>query len=167
MIIRFWVHTNASVQEARELRLNAFFVMIRIKFNKIAGVSNMQYSTKQIFPIVLIILSLIIGCDRDTTDAENMEILIIGPYKTTCSELVDQECFLKFNGETEQWGLLYANIQGFEYQPGYIYRLEVHVIEQDEMFQNVEGYTYQFIRVLIREEASADKRPPRKPYTLW
>ena len=73
----------------------------------------MQYQTKLILPITLILLSLTIGCERETTGVsslitpgeDNIEILIIGPYRTTCVGAFEQECYLEYNEESEQWGL--------------------------------------------------------------
>ena len=53
----------------------------------------MQYQTKLILPITLILLSLTIGCERETTGVgpligpgeDNIEILIIGPYTQNLS----------------------------------------------------------------------------------
>ena len=59
----------------------------------------MLHPTKYIFPIILIILSVIIGCGR----SEHVETLIIGPYKTTCVGAFEQECYLEFNAESERW----------------------------------------------------------------
>ena len=70
----------------------------------------MHYSTKLILPITLILLSLTIGCERETTSVGpligpsqgNMEILIIGPYRTTCVGAFEQECYLEYNEESER-----------------------------------------------------------------
>ena len=69
---------------------------------------NMPFPTKLILPITLILLSLAIGCDQEAIvepliglGEDNIEILIIGPYRTTCVGAFPQECYLEFNEERQ------------------------------------------------------------------
>ena len=119
----------------------------------------MQHPTKPILLITLILLPLTIGCDR----GEHTEILIIGPYRTTCVGAFEQECYLEFNEEEQKWYFFYEGIQGFDFVPGYIYRLKVSLHEREEGIQDVGKYEYRLIEVLSKEAASIDERPPRKP----
>lgn len=109
--------------------------------------------------IVFILLSVIIGCDRD----ERTDILIIGPYRTTCVGAFEQECYLEFNEEEEQWHFFYEGIKGFDYEEGYIYTLKVSLHERPEGIQDVGRYEYRLVEVVSKEKASVDERPPRKP----
>jgi hypothetical protein len=96
----------------------------------------MLHPTKYIFPIILIILSVIIGCGRDTHE----EILIIGPYKTGCVGAFEQECYLEFNEENQRWEFFYEGIEGFDFQPGFIWTLKVSLHEREEGIQDVGRY---------------------------
>jgi hypothetical protein len=133
----------------------------------------MQYQTKLILPITLILLSLTIGCERETTSVgpligpsqDNIEILIIGPYTQTCQGFIEQTCLLEFNEESQQWEFFYEGIRGFDFEPGFIYRLKVSLHERDGGIQDVGRYEYRLVEVLSKEEASVDERPPRKPST--
>jgi hypothetical protein len=133
-----------------------------------------MYSTnKLLFSITLILLSLTIGCERETTSVgpligpsqDNIEILIIGPYRTTCFGAFEQECYLEYNEESERWEFFYEGIRGFDFEPGFIYRLKVSLHERPEGIQDVGRYEYRLVEVLSKEEASVDERPPRKPST--
>ena len=130
----------------------------------------MQYSTKLIIPITLILVCLLIGCNRNEHTKildidEHTEILIIGPYKTTCQGFMfsEQECFLEFNEESNQWEFFYESIQGFDFQPGFRYTLKVSLHERPEEIQDVGRYAYRLVEVISKEKASVDERPPRKP----
>ncbi len=133
----------------------------------------MQYQTKLILPITLILLSLTIGCERETIGVgpligpgeDNIEILIIGPYTQTCQGFIEQTCLLEFNEESERWEFFYEGIRGFDFKPGFIYRLKVSLYERPEGIQDVGRYEYRLVEVLSKEEASVDERPPRKPST--
>ncbi len=136
-----------------------------------------QSLSKLILPISFILLFLTIGCGPDSEFkspcagswisrcAANTEILIIGPYKTTCVGAFEQECYLEFNEERQRWEFFYENIQGFNFEPGFIYRLKVSLHERPEGIQDVGRYAYRLVEVLSKEEASVDERPPRKPTT--
>ena len=129
----------------------------------------MKFLTKFTLSITLILLTLSIGCSRDEiikdlppTD-ENIETLIIGPYTETCFGAFEQQCYLEFNEESQEWEFFYESIQGFDFKPGYIYRLKVSLHEREEGIQDVGRYAYHLVEVISKEEASVDEKPPRKP----
>ena len=64
----------------------------------------MSSPTKLILPITLIILSVIVGCNRNEVKhrAAIETTLIIGPYKVDCVGAFEQECYLEFNEESHQ-----------------------------------------------------------------
>ena len=131
----------------------------------------MPFPTKRIVPITFIFFAFAIGCDQEqllsdistAPDAENIETLIIGPYTETCFGPFEQQCYLEFNEESQEWEFFYESIQGFDFEPGYIYRLKVSLHEREEGIQDVGRYAYHLVEVISKEEASVDERPPRKP----
>ena len=137
----------------------------------------MQFQTKLTLSITLILLSLTIGCERETTTngtgtiitptKENTEILIIGPYTQTCQGFIEQQCYLEFNEERQEWHFFYDSIKGFDFEPGFIYRLKVRLEDRGTEIQDVGRYAYHLIEVLSKEAASVDEKPPRKPPTEW
>ena len=131
---------------------------------------NMPFPTKLILPITLILLSVAIGCDQEAIvepliglGEDNIEILIIGPYRTTCVGAFPQECYLEFNEESQRWEFFYEGIRGFNFEPGYIYTLIVSLHKRDERIADVGLYEYRLVEVLKKEEASVDEKPPRIP----
>ena len=135
----------------------------------------MQLPTKLISLIVLLFLTFTVGCEREVTTNgngltitptnENTEILIIGPYTQTCQGFIEQQCYLEFNEESQEWEFFYESIQGFDFVPGFIYKLKVRLEDRGTEIQDVGRYAYHLIEVLSKEEASVDERPPRKPST--
>ena len=129
----------------------------------------MLFPTKLIVPITLLFLTLAIGCDReeiikvDPATDEMIETLIIGPYTQTCQGFIEQQCYLEFNEEREEWEFFYDRINGFDFEPGYIYTLKVRLEDRGTDIQDVGRYAYHLIEVLSKEEASVDEMPPRKP----
>ena len=130
----------------------------------------MPLPPKLIFPITLILLSFVIGCDQETvvesligSGEDNIEILIIGPYKTKCVGAFEQECHLEFNEESQEWHFFYEGIVGFDFEPGFIYTLLVSLHKRDERIADVGPYEYRLVAVLSKEEASVDEKPPPIP----
>ena len=119
----------------------------------------MLFLIKYISSLTLILLFLIVGCGRDAHE----EILIIGPYKTACVGAFEQECYLEFNEESERWEFFYEGIEGFDFEPGFIWTLKVSLHEREEGIQDVGRYAYRLVAVIDKEEASVDEMPPRKP----
>ncbi len=119
----------------------------------------MSFLTKHLFSIILIFLSLTVGCGWD----EHIETLIIGPYKVECVGAFEQECYLEFNEERQRWEFFYEGIQGFDFEPGYIYTLKVRLEDRGTEIQDVGRYAYHLVEIISKEEASVDERPPRKP----
>lgn len=119
----------------------------------------MLFPPKLIIPIILILLSLTIGCGRD----EHIETLIIGPYKVDCVGAFEQECYLEFNEESQEWHFFYDGIVGFEFEPGFIWTLKVRVVDIGTEIQDAGRYEYYLEEVISKEAASVDERPPRIP----
>ena len=119
----------------------------------------MTFPIKHILPIILIVLFVIIGCNA----GEHIETLIIGPYKVDCVGAFEQECYLEFNEESQEWHFFYEGIQGFDFEPGFIWMLKVSLHEREEGIQDVGRYEYRLVEILDKEAASVDEKPPRKP----
>ena len=130
----------------------------------------MQSLSTRILPITLILLSITIGCGRDSEFknpctgswisrcAANTEILIIGPYRTECPSFSGNDCYLEFNEEAQRWFFFYDGIQGFDYEPGYIWTLKVSLHEYSEEWADASSHEYRLVEVLSKEEASVDEK---------
>ncbi len=137
----------------------------------------MKFHTKLILLFTLVLTSLTIGCDPEFKNpctgswisrcAANTEILIIGPYRTECVGAFEQDCFLEYNEESQRWFFFYDGIKGFDFEPGFIYRLKVSLHEYAVEYQDIGKYEYRLIEVLNKEEMSVDEKPPRNPPTEW
>ena len=135
----------------------------------------MPFLAKLLIPIILILLSFTIGCDRGmqipgvgtpiTPGEERTEIITIGPYTETCQGFhpVDQQCYLEFNERSQEWEFFFENIQGFEFKPGFIWTLKVRLEDRGAGIQDAGRYAYHLVEIISKEAASVDERPPRKP----
>ena len=128
----------------------------------------MPFPAKLLIPTALLLLSFTIGCGREGTikpgaSTDKIETLIIGPYTETCQGFIEQQCYLEFNEKSQAWEFFYESIQGFDFEPGYIYKLKVRLEDRGTEIQDVGRYAYHLVEVISKEEASIDERPPRKP----
>lgn len=119
----------------------------------------MSFPAKLTPSILLTLLVFTIGCGRDG----NIETLIIGPYTQTCQGFIEQQCYLEFNEESQEWEFFYENIQGFNFEQGYIYTLKVRLEDRGTEIQDVGRYAYHLVEVISKETASVNEKPPRKP----
>ena len=117
----------------------------------------MSFPTTHLLSIILIFLFLTVGCGWD----EHIETIIIGPYKVDCVGAFKQECYLEFNEERQRWEFFYEGIQGFDFEPGYIYTLKVRLEDRGTEIQDVGRYAYHLVEIISKEVASVDERPPR------
>ena len=112
----------------------------------------------------LLILALLFlsACDADNpspsmiVEEDRIETITIGPYLRRCQALVERDCYMSYNQRSEAWELFYEGIHGFDFEPGYIYTLEVRLEERDERIQDVGRYAYHLVRVIEKKQAPDD-----------
>ena len=113
-----------------------FLVMIALLFLSACGVEN---------PFSLLV-----------DEGEHIEIITIGPYTERCQGFIEQDCYLEYNEESGRWELFYENIQGFDFEPGYIYTLKVRLEDRDIEIQDVGRYAYHLVKVIDKKKAPDD-----------
>ena len=115
----------------------------------------MPVAMKSILPVAIVLLVLGAGCEHERTPHdENVEILTIGPYTRTCQGFIEQTCFLEYNEADRQWEFFYEEIQGFNFEPGFVYTLEVRLEDRGTDIQDVGRYAYHLVEILSKKEVS-------------
>lgn len=77
---------------------------------------------------ILIIALVFILSSCGSLKNKNAVTYWVNSYKTECTGVAPMHCMLIQKGDRIQedsWQNFYSNIEGFEYQPGYIYKLKV------------------------------------------
>ncbi|KVL21299.1 DUF4377 domain-containing protein [Burkholderia sp. MSMB1826] len=80
--------------------------------------------------------TLLAGCQTDAAaTASNAagpaggkpvaKTVYVAPQSARCTGVAPMECLQVRSSPSEPWSLWYAGIEGFAYQPGYLYTLEV------------------------------------------
>ena len=94
--------------------------------------------------------------EGDEKPEEHIEVLILGPYTERCVGFIEQDCFLVYNDAAKRWHFFYEGIQGFVFEPGYIYTLEVRLEDRGPRIQDVGRYSYHLIKIVDKVKAPDD-----------
>ena len=89
-------------------------------------------------------------------EEEHIETITIAPYTERCQGFIEQDCYLEFNEDSGQWEFFYEGIQGFDFEPGYIYTLEVRLEDRGTEIQDVGRYAYHLVKVIEKTKAPDD-----------
>ncbi|MDE0297210.1 MAG: DUF4377 domain-containing protein [Candidatus Poribacteria bacterium] len=93
---------------------------------------------------------------QDDIHEAHTEILMIGPYTMTCYGPFERDCLMEYNEEAGRWHFFYDGIEGFDFEPGYIYTLEVRLEDRGTEIQDVGRYSYHLIKLLDKVKAPDD-----------
>lgn len=61
----------------------------------------------------------------ETKEVQNIVTMYVGPKQVDCTGVGPMKCLQVRETEDGEWTLFYSSIQGFEYEEGYNYTLEV------------------------------------------
>lgn len=88
---------------------------------------------------------------------EHIEIITIGPYTGRCHDAhFERDCLMDYNEESGRWEFFYESIQGFDFEPGYIYTLEVRLEDRGTEIQDVGRYAYHLVKLIEKKKAPED-----------
>ena len=97
---------------------------------------------------VVIILAVFLSACGDGHD----EIITIGPYRKTCHGAHgERDCLMV--RENGSWEFLFDGVEGFDFQPGFIYTLKVRISERRPLLQDVGRYAYHLLEVIEKKKA--------------
>jgi heat shock protein HslJ len=86
----------------------------------------------------------------------NTETLLIKESKAPCTGVAPMECLQVKHEKDTAWTLFYSNIEGFDYQPGYQYKLLVSVSEVKNPPADASSRNYKLEKVLEKKKADAN-----------
>ena len=88
-------------------------------------------------PAALLILLICSACASSASIQPEITVTLIrvNSYTETCQGLVEQQCLLVQEGsaiDSDNWNYFYSEIEGFDYEAGFLYDLEVHISARPE-----------------------------------
>ncbi len=125
------------------------------------GVSSMSQNTRM-KSLLLLTLLFLSACGVENPlsslvgEEEHIETITIGPYTERCQGFIEQDCYLEYNEESGQWEFFYESIQGFDFEPGYIYTLEVRLEDRGTEIQDMGRYAYHLVKLIEKKRAPDD-----------
>jgi hypothetical protein len=104
----------------------------------------------------LYLFFLILFCLSCEEEPNNELILSIKDSKASCSGYeVQTECYLVQKGSligTDEWEYFYEQIEGFNYEAGFIYKIRVNKEDIDNPPMDAPDVKYTLVKVLSKEE---------------
>lgn len=78
--------------------------------------------------------------------------------KVPCVGVAPMECLQVKEGSTKDWTYFYDSIEGFEYEPGFTYKLKVEKTNKsDNLPADASAYNYKLKKVLSKKKAKTSK----------
>ena len=91
------------------------------------------------------------------SDEEHIEIITLGPYTGRCHDAhFERDCLMEYNEDSDRWEFFYESIQSFDFEPGFIYTLEVRLEDRGTEIQDVGRYAYHLVKIIEKKKAPDD-----------
>lgn len=92
-----------------------------------------------------------IGGIAEVPEAPPEEIrMFVGPEKVPCEGAGPQECYQVKDSPDGEWQLFYATIEGFQWEPGFIYELRVNVYQVVNPPADGSSLRYELVEVVSK-----------------
>lgn len=110
---------------------------------------------KLLLPAVLSVLLTTAACTSQPGPGDH--VYWVNSLKVPCVGVAPTPCLQVYKGESldpTEWKFFYSTIEGFEYEPGYVYKLLVNERELDEAEVPADGSSivYSLVKVLEKEK---------------
>ena len=88
---------------------------------------------------------------------EVIKIIIVGPYTQRChGAFFEQDCLMVREEDSDDWGFFFEGIEGFDFEPGFTYTLEVRLEDRGPYIQDVGRYAYHLVKIIEKRKAPED-----------
>ena len=115
--------------------------------------------TPRIFGILLTMLCAILAVSCGNGKNKTMDTVTywVNSYRTPCEGVAPMECLEIRRGNSEAWELFYSEIEGFDYEPGYLYRIRVREEKLDPARVPADASSIKFTLVSVEEKVPDPK----------
>ena len=100
------------------------------------------------------ILMNISGCQA--VDKAEGQILYVSDKQVDCYGIAPQTCMLVKSNLKDDWEYFYDEISGFNYKPGYQYKLQVKKSAVKNPQQDASSLKYQLIKVITADRLNSE-----------
>ena len=105
---------------------------------------------------MLVLLTACAEMRDELVQDEFVKTITLGPTIERCQGFIEQDCFVEYNEKEKRWWLFYELIEGFDFEPGYIYTLKVRLKDRGPEIQDVGRYSYHLIKIVDKKKAPDD-----------
>lgn len=93
---------------------------------------NFRLTTLSTVLLLAMAASLISACQKDKVNNDmTIKQIQVAPQLVDCVGVGPMKC-MKIKEQDQDWQLFYSSIEGFQFEPGYQYQLEVKVTEKQQ-----------------------------------
>ena len=115
-----------------------------------------MFKIRIVFLLSLFLISLT-GCDGERP--KNINLTIASKRAPFVESMINSpRYYVKYDGDKE-WSLFYSHIEGFDYQEGYEYVLNVKVTTISDPPMDASSKDYKLNHVISREEKESENIP--------
>ncbi|UZO81804.1 DUF4377 domain-containing protein [Aquimarina sp. ERC-38] len=110
------------------------------------------------YPIVTFLLFFALNtCEDQTTEVQSeITTLYIHHQLIDCEGVGPQQCMQIKENQNAEWNLFYSTIEGFDFQEGYQYTIEVEITPVENPMADASSLRYQLIKIISKEKVSGD-----------
>lgn len=98
--------------------------------------------------ITILTVVLFFSCSKD-----NEKILFVSDVKMDCTGVAPQKCLQIKEKESDNWTYFYNDIEGFDYEEGYTYKIKVEVSEVENAPADASSLKYTLLEVIEKTKA--------------
>ena len=109
--------------------------------------------------IILTVLlpALIASCGSGNEAKMDIVTYLVNSYRVPCTGVAPMECLQVRKEGSEQWQYFYSSIDGFEYEPGYLYKIRVREEKLDPDDVPADASSIKYILVSVDEKTPDPK----------
>jgi hypothetical protein len=109
---------------------------------------------------LFLFIAILTSCgSMKQTQSENTKTLLVNSAKVDCMGVAPMKCYqVKFldqkENENDPWQNMHTTIHGFNYEPGFVYKLKVKEehLDKANLPQDVSSIKYTLVSILSKEK---------------
>ena len=107
---------------------------------------------KSTWALAALIPLLMASCQPSKPGDRDIHTYQVNSSRVPCTGVGPMECLQVRKGEDPDWQLFYSEIEGFEFEPGYTYRLRVREEKLDPATVPADASSIRFVLVEVVEK---------------
>lgn len=108
------------------------------------------------YKLLFLVLIILASC---SSNRSNSETLIIASQQGDCIGVVPQKCLWVKKDAAQNWEFFYTTIDGFDYEPGYEYTIEVEKENVENPPADASSIKYKLVKVVSKEQKQSEGLP--------